>query len=742
MSERGVAQPMSGKPTDTESGVTRPMSDNPDKTKFGATQPMSGKPTDTESGVTRPMSDNPDKTKFGATQPMSITPADTGSSLTQPMSAKPAQTKRGATRSTSVKPTKAKSYRAPQWLVQVGQVFAFALVGLVAVMVTVFVGYQLLYRDRIQRGVRMRNLDLGGLSRAEAQATLEAHFAGFSRVPWELRDDQQSWTVTPEVLGIRFDAAATAEAAYAIGRSRSPAWNLGEQLRSASQGVQISPVVLYDEAAPRRFLAGLADKVYRPVQDASLTFHGVEIFETRPQVGRQLNIEATLAALRQASGHLATSDIGLVVDETLPRVIDAGIAHKQASAIIGEPLTLHVESGFFPDAGTEAPTARLGISGPWQLSREDLASMLVVEELPVGSEGSMRLNVTLDQSALGARLVAISQEISRTATNARFIFNDDTRQLEVIAPSVDGLEMDLETTIARINENVTGTDRDVPLALTVIPAEFDESVTAEQLGITELIASSTSYFAGSSEGRRNNVQVAASKFHGIIIKPGETFSFNEWLGEVSEEEGYDESLIIFGNETIPDVGGGVCQVSTTAYRAAFWAGFPITERWAHAYRVSYYEQGGQPVGLDATIYSPHVDLKFLNDLPYNLLIETYVNQNKSTLVFKFYSTSNGRVVEMEGPVVTDVIEHGDPVYKEDADLELGEIKQVEWATDGLTSVITRVIRDATTRKVIERKEFKSKFRPWNAVYLVGPGTEVPGHDVIRLDEQEGADSTS
>jgi len=644
-----------------------------------------------------------------------------GSGVTQPMSARSAKPKR---------------LRVSHGLVQGGMLFAFAVLGLVLVLVIAFVGYQLNYRGRIHQGVSVWTLDLGGLSRAEAESALKVRFNDFSQSPWELRDGQQTWMVTPATLGIRLDAAATAEAAYEVGRSRSLAWNLGEQLRSASEGIQIAPVVSYDEAAARRFLEGLTEKIYRPVQNASLTLHGLEIFETRAQVGRQLNVEATLTALRQGAGHLNQSDIGLVVDETLPRVIDAGIAHKQASAIINAPLTLYVENGFFAGSATETPTETLQVPGPWQLSREDLAAMLTIAELPVGDEGSTRLDVTFDQNALGARLAVISQEITRTSSNARYIFNDDTRQLEVIAPSSDGLEMDVEETMVRVNERASGTDREVPLALRVIPAEFNENVTAEQLGITELVASSTSYFAGSSEGRRNNVQIAASKFHGIVIKPGEVFSFNEWLGEVTEEEGYDESLIIFGNETIPDVGGGICQVSTTAYRAAFWAGFPITERWAHAYRVGYYEQGDQPVGLDATIYSPLVDLKFVNDSPYHLLIETYINQNKSALIYKFYSTGHGKIVELEGPVVTDVIEHGDPVYKEDADIEPGKIKQIEWETDGLTSVITRVIRDATTNEVLERKEFKSKFRPWNAVYLVGPGTEVPDHDVIRLDDQE------
>jgi vancomycin resistance protein YoaR len=633
----------------------------------------------------------------------------------------------GVTQPRPIKPTKPREPLVLRQLKRFGSVLVFALTGLAIILVAFFAAYQVLYRDKIHRGVRVWNLDIGGLAQDDANAALEDYFASFGQQSWELRDGQKAWTVTPAELGIRFDAASTVDAAYAVGRSRSTAWNLGEQLRTAADGLQLAPVVLYDDATARRYLENLAADVFQPVQNASLALNGLEVLETRPQVGRQLNVEATLAAIRQAAGHLTQREIGIVVDETLPRIIDAGIAHDQAVSLIREPLTLYAEEQYFADL-PELP-------GPWQLSRDDLASMLIIEELPVGDQERTRLNVTLDQSAIGARLSAINEEISRTATNARFIFNDDTRQLEVIVPSSDGLRVDPETTLARINALSAETPRNVPLALEVIPAEFNDSVTAEQLGISELIASSTSYFAGSSEGRRNNVQVAASKFHGIIIKPGGIFSFNEWLGEVSEEEGYDESLIIFGNETIPDVGGGVCQVSTTAFRAAFFAGYPILERWAHAYRVGYYEQGGHPVGLDATIYSPDVDFRFVNDSPYHLLIETYINQNNSTLTYKFYSTNQGRTVEMEGPEISDVIEHGDPVYKEDPDIKPGETKQVEWATDGLTSVITRTIKDEATGDIIERKEFKSEFRPWDAVYLVAPGTEVPGHEVIRLDEE-------
>jgi vancomycin resistance protein YoaR len=639
---------------------------------------------------------------------------------------------RGAARTKPMK--SATTTRRPQRFWQLGVALFFALFGLVVVSAVGMIGYQILYRDRIHRGVQVWNLQLGGLTRPEAESALAQRFGGLTQVPWEFRDGEKTWSVSPAALGIRLDAAGTAEAAYAVGRSGTLAWNLGEQLGAAARGAPVSPVVLYDEIAARTFLEGLSHEIYRPIQEASLTINGSDIYEVRPQVGRQLNIDATLQALQQTAGNLERRQIDLVVHEYMPRVIDAGIAHKQADEIIAQPATLYVETEVFADPFTNT----LKVPGPWQLSEQDLARMLFVRELPVGEEGSVRLDVTLSDQALRAFLAPLSTEISRTAKNARFIFNDETRQLEVIRPSVSGLELDIETTLQRIKAGIEAGDRQVPVAVRVVPAEINENLTAESLGITELIASSTSYYVGSSEGRRNNVQVAASKFHGVVIKPGQVFSFNEWLGEVTEEEGYDESLIIFGNETIPDVGGGVCQVSTTAYRAAFWAGFPIVERWAHAYRVGYYEQGNQPVGFDATIYSPDVDLKFVNDSPYHLLVETYTNSADSSLTFKFYSTGQGRTIELEGPEVFDVIEHGDPVYKEDPDIAPGQIKQVEWATNGLTSVITRVIRNVESGEVISREEFTSKFRPWNAVYLVGPGTDVPGHDVIRLNTESQA----
>jgi len=248
-------------------------------------------------------------------------------------------------------------------------------------------------------------------------------------------------------------------------------------------------------------------------------------------------------------------------------------------------------------------------------------------------------------------------------------------------------------------------------------ADVHDNVTAAELGITEEVVSATTYFIGSTAARRTNIQVAASRFHGVIIPPHTEFSFNEYLGDVSAETGFEEGLIIFGDQTITGVGGGVCQVSTTAFQAAFYAGFPILERYPHGYRVGYYETGEGP-GLDATVYSPIVDFRFLNDTDYHLLIETYMGTN-NTLTFKYYSTSTGRSVTKEGPYVRNVRPAPAPIYR--ATPGVTGTTQVDYAVSGAEVYVYRTVTDANGNVLIDREEFFSNYIPWPAQYQVPPG---------------------
>src|SRR5205085_4216509 len=174
-----------------------------------------------------------------------------------------------------------------------------------------------------------------------------------------------------------------------------------------------------------------------------------------------------------------------------------------------------------------------------------------------------------------------------------------------------------------------------------------------------------------------------ARFHGLLVPPNSEFSFDDNLGDVSLDTGFSEALIIFGGRTIRGVGGGVCQVSTTIFRAAYFGGFPIVERYSHAYRVGYYERGDtwKGPGLDATVYAPLVDFKFMNDSPSWLLMEVYVNKAASRITWKFYSTSDGRSTTVSPANVQNVVPAPEPLYEEDATLAAGQIKQVDYAAD-------------------------------------------------------------
>jgi vancomycin resistance protein YoaR len=163
------------------------------------------------------------------------------------------------------------------------------------------------------------------------------------------------------------------------------------------------------------------------------------------------------------------------------------------------------------------------------------------------------------------------------------------------------------------------------------------------LGIKELVAVGESDFSGSPRNRRVNIGVGASRFQGLILKPGEEFSFNKFLGDVDGEHGFLPELVIKRSGLVPEFGGGLCQVSSTAFRAAMNAGVDITERRNHSFAVRYYA----PQGTDATIYPGVTDFKFTNDLPSHLLIRTKIDGDK--LYFEFYGTKDDRKITFDGP---------------------------------------------------------------------------------------------
>lgn len=238
------------------------------------------------------------------------------------------------------------------------------------------------------------------------------------------------------------------------------------------------------------------------------------------------------------------------------------------------------------------------------------------------------------------------------------------------------------------------------------------------LGIKELLGKGSSSFKHSSNNRNFNVERGASIVNRILVAPGETFSFLKNLGEVTLENGYRKEYVIRQGKTELDVGGGICQVSTTLFRAVLDSGLNITQRQAHAYRVHYYEEDSRP-GFDATVFIPSPDLKFVNDTGSYLLIQSKYDGVNKKLTYEIYGTSDGRKTVISNYKQWDASPAPPDVWVDDPTLPAGKVVKDESAVPGLKTAFDWTV--TRNGEIIHQKTFTSSYTPWAAVYRRGTG---------------------
>ncbi|MFA5838016.1 MAG: VanW family protein [Bellilinea sp.] len=576
-------------------------------------------------------------------------------------------------------------------------------------------GFQFWYGGRVYPGVTVAGISVDGMSPAEAAGVIQADITFPEKGRILLQDGENAWLVAPREVGLFLDPGASATAAFEYGRSGSLIDRLGSQFEGWFDGADLAPALVFDQRLARQYLVGLAGQIDRPVVEANLGVQGTEVIVRSGEIGRTLDIDASLIALSTQVQTLQDGIVPLVVKETPPVILDPSAQAEVARAILSQPLTLTMPEGQSADGA------------PWVIEPANLAGMLAIERVRDGDSETYKVGVSSEM--LIQYLSNLAPNLQTFAQNARFIFNDDTRQLDLIQNAVIGRQLNVQASLTAIQEGLTGGQHTIPLVFDLTNPQAMDTTTAADLGITEAVSVQSSYFYGSSPERVQNITAAAKSFHGLLIAPGETFSMASQLTDISLDNGYAEALIIVGDQTVVGVGGGVCQVSTTLFRTAFFGGFPIVERNQHAYRVSYYEKVvGNKIdqslaGLDATVYVPLVDFKFTNDTPYWLLMETYVNPAASSITWKFYSTPDGRSVEWDTTGPINVVEPPEPLYKENPDLPEGKIKQVDYEARGADVHVTRTVyRDG---QVYFSDQVNTHYQPWRAIYEYGPGTVLP-----------------
>jgi vancomycin resistance protein YoaR len=592
-----------------------------------------------------------------------------------------------------------------RYLLRAVILLASTLAVLSAGAVLVVLGTRLLYNQRAYPGVVLNDISLSGKNQEQIVQALAPVYPYAESGTLILSDGDQNWMYSPAELGVELDLPAMARSALAVGRQGNLLDRIDEQVRAWYRGVTLPAIVRFDKIVAGHTLQPVADQVDQPVVEASLTIDGTQVTAVNGQVGRTIDVASTLAALETPVQQMHDALIPLTILESTPRVLDASGTAERAQVLLQQPLRLTAEGA--EDLVIQPAT---------------LAGMLDFEIVDQGSGGQYAIHI--DPPQLWALLEPRAPELERKPENARFIFNDDTRQLDPLASAVTGRTLDIEASITAVNEGLNSGQSSVGLAFIYETPEVGDDATAEQLGITEAVSVVSTYFNGSSSGRIQNIKTASSAFHGLLIPPGGTLSMADVLGDISLDSGYAEALIIFGDRTISGVGGGVCQVSTTLFRAVFFGGYEIVERYPHAYRVGYYEQGpGSPgPGLDATVFVPLVDFKFRNDSPYWLLMETYIYGNQ--LLWKFYSTSDGRSVTWNS-VVSNKVDAPKPLYKLNRDLPDEKIKQIDYQADGMDVVVYRTV--TAGGETLHQDVIKTHYLPWRAIFEFGKGAEIP-HD--------------
>lgn len=582
--------------------------------------------------------------------------------------------------------------------------------------------YENRHDGRIFTGVTVWGVNLSGMTSTEAQTALANAFPYPNETAVTFSDPHTDtqWSKTPAELGLTFDVDDTIAQAMAVGRVGAPWARLQEMFTAWYAGRAFAPALVFDEGQLDAALTDLAAAVDQPAINAAFDVQQTSADYRPGQMGRQLDVAYLRAQLLQPLTDLRQAEVQLLIHETMPLLMD-DTAVAAAMQQMTNPIQFYLQE----------PLADVDL-GYLELPTVTLVGWVRVE-LNEQADGSMQHHVFVDENAARAWLQQLAPRLYREPQRARFYFDDDTGELVLVAPHVNGRELDVEATLTNLLAHIGDVNRNVPIMLKEVVPQVNASATAADLGITELITETTTWFYGSSDERKHNIARSAANFFGIVVAPGEEFSFNKYLGTVSEDDGYAEGFIIIGGQTLRGIGGGVCQVSTTVYQAAFLAGYPIVERWEHGYMVSYYNDGQGP-GMDATVFSPIVDFRFLNNTPYHLLIENYYNTEFEALTFKFYSTSLGRQVEKEGPIFANETAVPGPEqdkWEFNEDLPEGAVNWIDSATNGARVTVYRTVYNANGEVIIGRQAFVSNYVPIPNLFQYGPGVAPYSYNLVE-----------
>jgi vancomycin resistance protein YoaR len=560
-----------------------------------------------------------------------------------------------------------------------------------AVIVALMAADNLYFRNRIYPGVNIAGWAIGGRDINSAENTIRDRYTKSQEIAVEYKS--MTWKIKSVDLNFRVDENKTVGVAFSVGRTGSGSARWSERISAVKRGWWVEPVISWDKDLLVAAAASISAQIDIPAQEPEILLTENQQVVVNPGENG-LEVDQKLLEMRFKNAVISRiNSITVPVVELRPKLTEL-----QVQKIKGVAEKYVRKRVVLVKKGTEEK---------WEIPDKQIITWI---DPRTGNWNEKLIQIWLEELATA---------VNKPAQNASFRFVAENR-VEEFKPEADGEMIDVEKTkneiLATLREMTLGQDSyQVNLAVKVIEPEITVAE-INNLGIRQLLGRGESWFSGSITNRIFNLKKASGHLSGIIVPPGETFSFNQELGEVSAETGYKQAYIIKEGKTILGDGGGVCQVSSTLFRAVLAAGLPVIERTAHAYRVHYYEEKYQ-VGFDATVFQPVPDFKFQNDTPAYILIQTVYDEKKKYLAFELYGTSDGRTAEISKSRIWEQTAPPPDLYIDDPNLPIGVVNQTEHAAWGAKAAFDYKV--TLGEEVLQDRTFFSNYRPWGAVYIRG-----------------------
>ncbi len=619
--------------------------------------------------------------------------------------------------------------KALKWLLAL---VAF-LVLIISISFTSYFLFEKKYEGKIYPGVYVGDINLGGKSQTEARETLNERVNILDRdgIIFSYQNRQSKILPTVSTVDgdfayevINFDIEKIVNKSLEIGRILTPIENLKIKI-GLLIGSRNKPLKLYYSLNKDKIFETLKNEFSnfeKESANALLSYDNNQFLIKDEKSGIVIDYNLAISELKNNLNNFDLSNIVLVSKIENPVIFKDktfGLVSEADALLSTTPITII----FSPEENSNKPTKNT----EWIITKDIIANWIELKNSFDPASEKDKISLSFNEARVENYFSEyIYPEINIQPQNAKFEIKNG-RVVE-FQESKDGIEVNFQATLNLLNNSFFNKgEKNISLATTELKSKL-QTQDVNDLGIKEIIGTGYSSFSGSPYNRRLNIATGAAALNGILIKPGEEFSILSALGEIDAESGYLPELVIKGNRTIPEYGGGLCQVSTTLFRAVLQSGLPVTQRKNHSYRVSYYE----PAGTDATIYDPWPDFKFVNDTANNILIQARIEGDD--IYFDFWGTKDGRKIDMTKPTVYNIVKPQATKLVETLDIPVGERKCTERAHNGADVYFDYTVTYSEDN--IVEKRFNSHYVPWQEVCLIGVEKLSSNKDTVSTSTTE------